>query len=101
MSSAVCPAGSTRKKFTLRVLPPYGCVSLFSVSVLVTSLKPELDNGLYVPILAVVAPETPQVSDAACADRASPQAPIGTNKMRERGVRRILHTKRRQKSLEE
>src|SRR3546814_2674118 len=77
MSSAVCPAGSTRKKFTLRVLPPSGCVSLFSVSVMDTSLKPVLENGLYVPILAVVAPETPQVSAAAGADRASPQAHIG------------------------
>src|SRR3546814_9352451 len=86
MSSAVCPAGSTRKKFTLRVLPPSGCVSLFSVSVMDTSLKPVLENGLYVPILAVVAPETPQVSAAAGADRASPQAHIGTSKLLERGV---------------
>src|SRR3546814_16752731 len=85
MSSAVCPAGSTRKKFTLRVLPPSGCVSLFSVSVMDTSLKPVLENGLYVPILAVVAPETPQVSAAAGADRASPQEPIGKRKKLERG----------------
>src|SRR3546814_4398549 len=83
MSSAVCPAGSTRKKFTLRVLPPSGCVSLFSVSVMDTSLKPVLENGLYVPILAVVAPETPQVSAAAGADRASPQAHIGTSRTEE------------------
>src|SRR3546814_6510664 len=92
MSSAVCPAGSTRKKFTLRVLPPSGCVSLFSVSVMDTSLKPVLENGLYVPILSVVAPEKPQVS-AAGADRASPQAHIGTSKMLERGERFILPTK--------
>src|SRR3546814_6991008 len=93
MSSAVCPAGSTRKKFTLRFLPPSGCVSLFSVSVMDTSLKPVLENGLYVPILAVVAPETPQVSAAAGADRASPQAHIGTSKMLERGVSFILPPK--------
>src|SRR3546814_2174295 len=51
-----------------------------------TSLKPVLENGLYVPILAVVAPETPQGSAAAGADRASPQAHIGTSKMLGRGV---------------
>src|SRR3546814_4485088 len=58
-----------------------------------TSLKPVLENGLYVPILAVVAPETPQVSAAAGADRASPQAHIGTSKMLERGVSFILPPK--------
>src|SRR3546814_17749168 len=93
MWSADGPACATVKKFTRLVLPPSCFVVLFIVSVMDTSVNPVLEKGLYVPMLAVVAPETPQVSAAAGADRASPQAHIGTTKMLERGASFILPPK--------